>query len=53
MKRKKKNIFMPKDHMDALYNSANPLVKVKIIKTIIEDLLGLLRIKMQCFFHKY
>ena len=27
MKRKKKNIFMPKDHMDALYNSANPLVK--------------------------
>jgi len=27
MKSKKKNIFMPKDHMDALYNSANPLVK--------------------------
>jgi len=27
MKTKKKNIFMPKNHMDALYNSANPLVK--------------------------
>ena len=27
--------------------------KVKIIKTITEDLLGLLRVKIQCLFHKY